>query len=158
MKKAKKNVKMDFNDIAKLDGVGAVKNTLDNSIPYREWKNGIEKNMVEKSKEMDLNIVKKIMRKDPGLISSKLYDTLFKKPEINLNTATKLIELEQKSSSAKYLSSYNHIQKDLSMQKSKLNQLDNQKIVGNRRSIEPQKNLNIQDTQKNLAKTEKEIY
>ncbi|CAL7962060.1 hypothetical protein GAMM_20045 [Gammaproteobacteria bacterium] len=97
-----KNGKVDFNDLAKTVGIDAVKNTIDNSVSYKEWTNvrGIEINP---------DITEKVMQQKN--IYPKSYDLLPQKPEINLNVAVKFID------SDKYLNTYNQMQRDLSKQK-----------------------------------------
>jgi hypothetical protein len=139
--KSEKNVKIDFNDIAKTIGVDAVKNTLDNSVPYNEWKNNVEKITVAQKSEVNLSIADKIMRQDHYLPNNKLYNSLLKKPEIDLNAASKLIYSEQKNTLTNYLNTYNRTQNISSIQK----------------NIKVTKDLSNHDIQKSLSKTEKDI-
>ncbi|CAL7959125.1 conserved hypothetical protein [Gammaproteobacteria bacterium] len=132
------NIKTDFNDIAKTMGIDLVKKTLNNAITYKEWKNSLEKNDMHKYNEVIPSIAEKVMQNN--YTDSKLYNSLFKNSEINFNAAARLIDLEQRSSFAKYLNTYNQMQRDLSIQKN----MDNQK--------------NLNDMQKLLSKNEREIY
>jgi len=136
--------KIDFNDIAKAAGVNTVKSTIENSVPYKEWISikGAEKNAIMKDNEINLSIAENVMQKDRYTINNKLYESLLKKPEINLATAIKFINSEQENSLAKYLSAYDRKQ--------------NAPVMQNNISIT--KKPDIQDTQKFLSKTEKEIY
>ena len=139
----KKNVKIDFNDIARTAGVDAVKNTIiDNSIPYNDWKNNIEKIAAVPKNEINLGVAEKLMQQDYRLLNNKSYDSLLKKPEININTASRVIYSEQKNMLTKYLNTYSQTQHTQSAHK----------------TIDAVKDLNSHDVQKSLSKTEKEIY
>ena len=134
-----KNGKTDFNDIVKSAGIDSVKNTLNSSVPYREWKDDVEKNKLRIDNEVTPNIaqVQKVLQEDYHA-DNKLYNSLLNSSEINFNAATKLIGSEQ----IKYLNTYKQMQDDLSIQKN----ISNAKIS------------NMHDTQKFLSRTEKEIY
>ncbi len=135
-----KNNKIDFNDIAKISGIEAVRNNLDGAIPYQEWKNNTTKITFSNNGEISLNIAEKVIQKNS--YSDKLYASFLKKPEIDLNIPTKFIDLDQKKDFTKYLNAFSHMQNKPAIQK----------------NIETTKNLNINDTQKNLSKTERELY
>ncbi len=133
-----KNIKMDFNDVARTSGITTVRNTLDSTVTYQEWKNNTLKSAFINNH--DMNFAEKIIQKDP--YSNREYASLLKKPEIDLTTVTKFIDLDQKRTFTKYLSAYSHIQ--------------NKPII--QKELETTKNLNTNDIQKTLSKTEKEIY
>ena len=132
-----KNGKTDFNDVAKVAGIAAVKSTINNSVPYKEWKDDVEKNKLRIDNEITPNIAQKVLQRDYH-IDNKLYNSLLNNAEINFSAATKLIDSEQ----TKYSNIYKQMQNDLSIQKN----ISNTKIP------------NTHDTQKFLSKTEKEIY
>ncbi|CAL7961588.1 hypothetical protein GAMM_250011 [Gammaproteobacteria bacterium] len=113
---------------------------MDNSVPYNEWKNNIEKIAATQKNEINLSVAEKIMQ-DRYPLNHKLCDSLLKKPEINLNAAIKLIGLEQKNTLIKHYT-HNHTQNAPSIQK----------------NINVTKDLNSPDISKSLSKTEKEIY
>ncbi len=135
-----KNNKIDFNDIAKNSGVAAVRNNLDGTLPYNEWKNNTIKNTFTNGNEINLDFTEKVIQKDP--YSNQKYATFLKKPEIDLTIATRFIDLDPRKDFAKYLSAYSHMQNKTAIQK----------------SIETTKNLNVDDIQKSLSKIEKEMY
>ncbi|MEI8055202.1 MAG: conjugative transfer relaxase/helicase TraI [bacterium] len=125
----KSDAKIDFNDMAKTTGIEAVKSTLDNSVPYNKWRNNIEKIATTQKNEINLSVTEKVMQ-DRYLLNNKLYNSLLKKPEINLSAAIKLVDLEQKNTLTKYYT-------------------QNTPVI--------QKTINS-DISKSLSKTEKEIY
>lgn len=139
-----KDVKVDFNDIARISGTETVRNNLNNTIPYQEWKNSIKKVTEIENNAINLAIAEKVIQKDRYQIDSKSYDSLFKKPEIDINAATRFVDLDQKKDFAKHLSAYNYMQNKTTTQK-------NTEIIKT-------KNLDINKTQKNLSNIEKEIY
>lgn len=141
-----KNIKIDFNDVAKAMGVDAVKNSIDNSIPYKDWKINSEKIIATQKNEIDLEIAKKVMQQNQYALSNKSYGTLLKKPEIDLGSAARFIDLEQKSTFAKYLKAYSQDKHEQTLSPPP------------QRNINIEKNISLNDTQKLLSKTEKEIY
>lgn len=135
-------VKTDFNDLAKAKGVDAVKNHINNSIPYHEWKNKINNDLDQaKGFEMTPAKVLTILPKSKA-INHDIATT--KNPEIDFNKAAMFIALEQKNRFAKNLESYEEIQ----------NNLSNKELV---QTKNPETLSVNKTTQKILTNAEKEI-
>lgn len=136
--------KTDFNDLAKAAGTEAVKNHINNSVPYNEWKNSLD-NGLNKAKDLMANHVK--FTEKPGVneyINNKLlYNTLIKNSEISLNKAAMFTASEQRYKLDRNLIAYKEIQSNLD--------------AVNRTYNKSQNTLSAQTAQKNLAKMEKEI-
>ncbi|EKE01244.1 MAG: hypothetical protein ACD_21C00187G0006 [uncultured bacterium] len=144
------NKKTDFNDVAKIAGIDTVKGTLNNSVAYSDWRNSIEKNNQHQGIEISPSIAEKVMQKDRH-IDDKLYNSLFKSPEVNFNAAMKFVDSEQKGSFSKYLSIYRQMQNYPSIQKN----IEQEHSKSLNRSLNTH---DLQNTQKTLSKNEREIY
>ena len=105
------NTKIDFNDIARTAGITAVSKMLENAVPYQEW-------VSVRGIKMNPTLIEKVMRpKTLNLNTSiDLYNLLSSRPELNLNLATRFIDLK-KDNLDKYLDTYNKMQRNLSSQK-----------------------------------------
>ena len=138
--------KVDFNDIARGQGLDVVRTTINNSIPYHEWK-ATAAEITNKITDETLRLTEKIMGNNYEA-TSILHDLALKNPDLDLSLFAKLTNHEERSLVAKYMAISG--KEDVSVNKQEYQEKSGLVVIKNEISTNDARNF--------LAKTDREIY